>query len=357
LASDRESGDSRESGPSAAWAAEELVCPADHAALRREEATTLACGRGHRYRIVDGVPVMLIDEKDPTMWVGPASLEAAWGGGYDVRLPGYYLETLGLEDFERDAIADLARRGSPVDPVVSFIVGATSGHMYSRLIGKLTAYPIPVIRLPPSRGARFLDLGCNWGRWTIAAARKGYQAVGIDPSLGAVLAAQRVARELGVSARFVVADARRLPFPPSSFDVAFSYSVFQHFSRANVVQTLRDVRRVLAPGGQVMIQMAHRTGIRSLYHNARRGFRERCAFDVRYWGFDELKRTFSAEIGPCHIEVDGFFGVGLQPSDAPMLDPVRRGILRTSEALRRASEAAPILRRIADSLYVHASVG
>ena len=40
-------------------------------------------------------------------------------------------------------------------------------------------------------GSRLLDLGSSWGRWSIAAARKGYSVVGLDPSLGAVLAARR----------------------------------------------------------------------------------------------------------------------------------------------------------------------
>ena len=37
-----------------------------------------------------------------------------------------------------------------------------------------------------------LDIGCSWGRWSLAAARKGYSVVGIDPSLGAVMAARRI---------------------------------------------------------------------------------------------------------------------------------------------------------------------
>ena len=46
----------------------------------------------------------------------------------------------------------------------------------------------------------------------MSAAKKGYRAVGIDPSLGAVMAARRVARQLGLEIKCIVGDARFLPF-------------------------------------------------------------------------------------------------------------------------------------------------
>jgi 2-polyprenyl-3-methyl-5-hydroxy-6-metoxy-1,4-benzoquinol methylase len=84
---------------------------------------------------------------------------------------------------------------------------ATNGMLYIRLIGKLTDYPIPYLRLPPGEGKRFLEIGCNWGRWCIAAARMGYRPVGIDPSLKGIRAARQVALHLGIQAHYVAADA------------------------------------------------------------------------------------------------------------------------------------------------------
>ena len=71
-------------------------------------------------------------------------------------------------------------------------VAATCGTMYVPKIGKLSSYPIPTLRLPPGNGRVFVELGCGWGRWCIAAARAGYVPIGIDPMLGAVRAARRV---------------------------------------------------------------------------------------------------------------------------------------------------------------------
>jgi SAM-dependent methyltransferase len=295
--------------------------------------------------------VLLVDDDpDPTMWVAKASLTAARDAAN--RPPDdLFLDTLGVTEAERETMRRLPRDGA-VDPVVSVIIPATSGHLYVARQGRFTTYPIPTLRLPPGGGARLLDVGCNWGRWCVAAARGGYRPVGIDPSLGAVLAAQRVASSLGITADFVVADARRLPFAPASFDVVFSYSVLQHFSRENVAAALREVGRVLASGGKSFVQMPNRIGVRTLYNQARRRFREAEGFDVRFWGLSELEDVFGQLVGPSTITVDGFFGLGIQPTDVAHMKPAHQLVCYASELLRHASARVPALTRVADSVYV-----
>src|SRR6187402_1499218 len=72
----------------------------------------------------------------------------------------------------------LAARQPAIDPVVAFLVAATNGLLYRHLIGQLTSYPIPDLALPPGNGRPLLDVGCSWGRWTMAAAARGYDAIG-----------------------------------------------------------------------------------------------------------------------------------------------------------------------------------
>lgn len=284
----------------------------------------------HDYAVVDGVPILLLDDVEQTLWVANASLSKS-------------RESTPLPP-SLDANA--------VHPFVQEAVAATSGYLYKPLIGKLKSYPIPQLRLPVGHGQPLLDVGCNWGRWTIAAAQAGYIAVGIDPNLDAVLAARSVAQQLQVDAAFLVADARYLPFRDGAFDTVFSYSVIQHFSKENAKRALRQVRRVLSPRGRSFIQMPNRWGVRSLYHQFHRGFREGRNFDVRYWSPYELESTVNNLVGPSTLSVDGFFGLGIQPSDIDLL-PVRyRAVVRCSEALRALSERIPWLRNAADSLYV-----
>jgi SAM-dependent methyltransferase len=299
----------------------DLVCPRCGGALARD-GDELACPDGHRYPLVEEIPVLLLEHERPTHAACRVSLE-------------------------RDTASD--------DPeaLVQDVIAATCGNLYRHLIGNVTRYPIPEIRLEPGAGHRFLEVGCNWGRWCVSAARKGYEVVGVDPSLDAVRAARRVAERLGVEATYVVADARHLPFADDSFDVVFSYSVFQHFARADAVASFVEVGRTLRPGGLALIQMANVWGARSLWNQAReRRFREpRTLFDVRYWGPRELRAELERRVGPTSIVADGFFTLNPQMTDLELFPRRYRAVVRTSEALRRVSERVRPLRYAADSLY------
>jgi 2-polyprenyl-3-methyl-5-hydroxy-6-metoxy-1,4-benzoquinol methylase len=84
------------------------------------------------------------------------------------------------------------------------ILGATSGFMYDAIKYSIDHYPIPNLRLPLSAtGSTFLDIGCNWGRWSVAAAQAGYSVTGIDPSFGALVVAKHVFRQFGLQATFI----------------------------------------------------------------------------------------------------------------------------------------------------------
>jgi ubiquinone/menaquinone biosynthesis C-methylase UbiE len=197
-----------------------------------------------------------------------------------------------------------------------------------------------------------LDIGCNWGRWSIAATKKGYTVVGIDPSLGAIMAARRVANQMGLTIKYVVGDARYLPFKSSLFNKVFSYSVLQHLSKDDVRKVLHGVGRVLKADGVSLIQMPNRFGIRSLQHQIKRRFRRAKDFEVRYWSIPELKNIFEKEIGCSKTSVDCFGGLGLQKSDVDYMSSKMRLIITFSEFLRKISNSIHVLKYVADSVYV-----
>ncbi len=333
------------------WFLEHLVCPADHGALR-QAGGELECGHGHRFPVVDGVPVMLLPDLQATMAGGDQSLARAHGAPGDPRAPELYLESLGISEDEKAGVVEFARRGGSIDPVVAYLVAATNGLMYRHLIGSLNRYPVPDLPLPAGEGRLLLDIGCSWGRWSLAAHARGYAAVGLDPSLGAVMAARRVARELGVPNRYVVGDARHLPFAPRLFDVTYSYSVIQHLSKANAAQAVREIGRVLKPGGTAKVQMPTRFGLRCLYHQARRGFREGSGFEVRYWTLPELGQLFGTHVGATRFDADCYFAIGLQLADESLMPPSLRRVIRASERAKSASRRWPVLVNVADSVFV-----
>ncbi len=61
------------------WYLENLVCPRDHGGLAFEGAV-LRCTAGHRYPVIDGLPVMLLDDVAQTMPLALASMSRARRG-------------------------------------------------------------------------------------------------------------------------------------------------------------------------------------------------------------------------------------------------------------------------------------
>lgn len=309
-----------------------LVCPRDKLCLR-EEGDDLVCEGGHRYAVIEGIPILLVSEAEQTHIEGTRALLLAESR-----------DVASLPQFQVGV--------GEIDPFVRNAIGGTNGSLYEHLVGKLKEYPIPRLRLPDGEGRLFLEVGCNWGRWCLAAAAAGYRPIGIDPSLKAIRAARRVARQLGVEPAYIVGDSRFLPFRAEVFDQIFSYSVLQHLSKSHARDSLREIRRVLRIGGEALVQMPNVFGIRCLYHQARRGFREGQDFEVRYWRPAELLSAFSADIGPSEISVDGYFSLNIQPSDLRLLPSKYRAVVHSSEALRTLSHYVPPLVKVADSLYV-----
>ena len=309
-----------------------LVCPRDKQPLA-EESSGLICAQGHRYAVIEGIPILLVSEAEQTHIEGTRALLLA--------------ESQDVSSLPQFHVAE-----GEIDPFVQNAIGATNGGFYQHLVGKLKEYPIPHLRLPAGNGELFLEVGCNWGRWCLAAAAAGYRPVGIDPSLKAIRAARRVARQMHVEATYVVGDSRFLPFRDASFDQAFSYSVLQHLSKSNARDSMQEMGRVLRPGGGALVQMPNVFGVRCLYHQVRRGFREARDFEVRYWRPAELLAAFAAGIGPSELSVDGFFSLNAQASDLRFLPARYRALVRTSEALRKMSAHVRPLVKVADSLYI-----
>lgn len=319
------------------WLFRALACPADGTPLARD-GERLTCRGGHSFPIVDGIPVLLTERPNPTHPYCSATLDR--------------LKTPRQPEVHR---TELLSSGA-VDPFVQDEIAKTNGNLYKDLRGHLPRYPIPVLRLPPGAGRPLLDVGCNWGRWTLAAARAGYRAVGIDPWIEAVRAGRRVARQLGHEVAFVVADARELPFLDGSFDVSFSYSVLQHFEKTDARAALREMSRVTARAGTLLVQMPNVFGLRQAFNLARQRFRrDRNPFRVRYWRPGELRRTFEDLVGPSKLSVDGYFTLNPQASDLDLLPARYAWVVRASERLRAASSLLPILLLVADSLYIESS--
>ena len=99
-------------------------------------------------------------------------------------------------------------------------------------------------------GARdVLDIGCGGGGLARDLAARGHVVTGIDPAPQAIAAAlERVP-----AARFVIGGAEALPFRDASFDACVFLNSLHHVPVAHMPAALRAARRVLRPGGEVVI--------------------------------------------------------------------------------------------------------
>lgn len=106
--------------------------------------------------------------------------------------------------------------------------------------------------LMPSH-ARVLDIGCGTGTLAIAAAARGTTVTGIDPSPEMLARARSKARKAGVAVAFDEAAAEALPFDEGRFDVVLSTVMLHHLPRKEREACLAEVRRVLRPGGRLLL--------------------------------------------------------------------------------------------------------
>lgn len=324
-----------------------LECPRDGSELHVESGQ-LCCHLGHTYPVVSGIPVFLLEEKTQTIGVAAASIRAA---NSEIGDP-LFLETLGVTKEERLSVYQKWSADAKIDAVISHLVAATSGFGYVNMIGRLESYPIPNIPIRESNGELLLDIGSNWGRWSVSAARKGWRVIGIDPSLGALMAAKRAFSELGLDISFVCGDARFLPFKADAFKNAFSYSVIQHFSEPDTEIVIMEMERVLCKGGVAKIQMAHKWGLRSMYIRTRRNYIDSGIFRVRYWSLTSMRDLFLKKLGPTSLKPEAFGGLGLLPEDKNLVNNKAKLLISISEILKKISLIFPPLIYLADSVYV-----
>ena len=91
-----------------------------------------------------------------------------------------------------------------------------------------------------------LDLGCGSGRFCVWSLDSGAHVIGIDT--GTFFAA-----EARASVDLVAGELRQLPFADASVTKAYTIDVLEHLSPEGLHATLREVSRVLIPGGSLFV--------------------------------------------------------------------------------------------------------
>jgi len=101
----------------------------------------------------------------------------------------------------------------------------------------------------PLRGKRVIDCGCGAGEYVRALSQSGASIVGIEFQKSKLFEAETAdaSRPIALS----VADIQNMPFRDGSFELALVNEVLEHVP--DDLQGLREVKRVLKPGGLVIV--------------------------------------------------------------------------------------------------------
>lgn len=116
---------------------------------------------------------------------------------------------------------------------------------------RLRRLPLQGIQIHPQE--RVLDLCCGPAEVTPLLAELSQQVVGLDASPKALAEARKRLPQV----EFVEAFAQDMPFPNASFDWVHTSLALHELSFADLEQVLREVWRVLKPGGGLLILDLH----------------------------------------------------------------------------------------------------
>ena len=125
---------------------------------------------------------------------------------------------------------------------------------FDRIVGLLSPQPDAVI----------LDAGCGSCAKSVLLAARGFKVVGTDYSPRALELAAQTLRARGLDDRITLrqGDLLSLPFPDGEFRYALCWGVLMHVPE--VARALRELARVLAPGGTLVVSEGNMHSLQSV---------------------------------------------------------------------------------------------
>jgi ubiquinone/menaquinone biosynthesis C-methylase UbiE len=145
--------------------------------------------------------------------------------------------------------------------------------------------------LPDIEGRQVLEVGCGTGNISLALARRGARVVGLDVSGPMLAAAQHKGRQQGFSLPLIQCLAGFLPFSEAIFDGVISILALDFIP--DRLGALREMVRVLRPGGFLVLAMLNRYSLWTLKRILRAWFKPSLWGEVRFITPGELRRLLA----------------------------------------------------------------
>jgi ubiquinone/menaquinone biosynthesis C-methylase UbiE len=136
-----------------------------------------------------------------------------------------------------------------------------------RLVARLEREAVFAL-VPTAPGGCALDLSCGTGGYALGLVERGFRAVGLD--LSAAMLARASARAQGARAplALVRADAGALPFRAGAFALVTLILGLEFLS--DPAPALAEARRVLQPGGVLVVAILNRSGLWTMWRRLKR---------------------------------------------------------------------------------------
>jgi len=129
-----------------------------------------------------------------------------------------------------------------------------------------------------------LDLGCGTGNYILELIKRQIKVIGLDASFSMLLLGKKPLP----SACLVQADALILPFKDKVFDGVLSITLFEFLSSPQTA--LREIYRILKPGGEVVIGTMNTFSLWFLFKRLKTLFTETAYRYDRFYTINQLKK-------------------------------------------------------------------
>lgn len=163
------------------------------------------------------------------------------------------------------------------------VLGEVTERLEMRLVTSLAA---------PVEGRRVLDAGTGDGAYALAFAARGARVTAVDRELGMLVAARARAPELGRGVAWCQASLEALPFDDGAFDLVSAVTVCC-FVR-DPVRAVRELARVLVPGGRLVLGELGRHSALATWRRARGWLGSATWRHARFWSRAELGRLLES---------------------------------------------------------------